>query len=269
MMIFLFSQSRAVLIALEALTLMFVMTRVYDGASALGALLVFVIGSIIAAAASAIYAGLLHHRFLLVLYSMQRPDDFIKYYEPLLLSKWIPSNVRFTLTAYLSNGYAAKGDFSRARKLLDDAPKISKRQQLSCDLILCANRASIALAEGAAEEAAAQLDRMEQLISSGNLNAKKRAAQETILKTQRAQLCILRGKCTMADCDILRDESRKPGSALRKTELNCFMGRAYAQLGQNPFAKEYLSAAAQSKETCWGKLAANALKSIRNDSAQK
>ncbi len=267
MMIFLFSQSKAVLIALEALTLLFVMTRIYDGASFLGALAVFLIGSIIAVLGAGFYAGILHHRLLLVLYSLMRPDDFIRVYEPLLSCKWIPANVRFTLTAYLSNGYAAKGDFPRARTLLDNAPQAGRRQAVNRELILCGNRTSIALAEGAAKEAENQLDRMAELTKSGRLNAKKRAAQQAIHAVQTAQLHVLRGECHVADCDILREESKKPGSALRKTELNFFIGRAYAQLNQPSFAKEYLTAAAQGKDVTYGKLAANALKALKATNA--
>ena len=263
MMIFLFSQSRAVLIALEALTALFMMTRAYDGASALSVLLVFVIGSILSVLGANLYAGLLHHRCLLVLYALQRPEDFIRIYEPLLTSKWIPKNVRFTLTAYLSNGYAAKGDFSRARELLESMPVVDKRQAAACALILCGNRASIALAEGAQAEARAQLVRMEQLLLSSPFPAKKLAAQQTIFSTQTAQLHILTGESHVSDCDTLREESKKPSSALRKTELNYFIGRAYMQLGHPSFAKEYLSAAAASEAVIWGRLAASALKSLR------
>jgi len=262
MMIFLFSQSRAVLIALEALTALFMMTLAYDGASALSLLLAFLLGSAIAVFVSGFYAGILHHRCLLVLYALQKPADFIRVYEPLLSCRWIPANVRFTLTAYLSNGYAAKGDFARARALLDGAEKTGKRQELDRELILCGNRASIALAEGAAKEAASQLARMEALLSGVRLSAKKRAAQQTILRMQTAQLHILRGEGHAPDCDLLREESKKPGSALRKTELNCFIGRAYAQMGQDAFAKEYLTAAAKCKDVVWGRLAATALKGL-------
>lgn len=269
MMIFLFSQSRAVLIALEALTLLFVMTRIYDGASAVGALLVFLAGSIIAVLAASFYAGLLHHRLLLVLYALERPKDFIRVYEPLLSCKWVPANVRFTLNAYLSNGHAAMGDFSRARQLLDRAPQAGKRQAFNRELILCANRTSIALSEGAAEEAKAQLLCMEELIRSPKMSAKNRDAHRVILKGQNAQLRILRGEGSIEDCDTLRSESKKPGSALRKTELNYFIGRGYAQLNQPAFAREYLSAAAKSKEIHLGVLAAHALAALGPDPEKK
>lgn len=265
MMIFLFSQSRAVLIALEALTLMFVMTRIYDGSSMLGALMVFIAGTVISVLGAGFYAGILHHRRLLILYSLMQPDPFIRIYEPLLACRWIPSNVRFTLTAYLSNGYAAKGDFSRARALLDHAPQAGRRQALNRDLILCSNRVSIALAEGAAAEAEKQLSHMANHIASGRLNAKKRAAQQSIHASQTAQLHILRKECRVADCDLLRAESKKPGSALRKTELNYFIGQAYVQLKQTSFASEYLNAAAQGKDVYYGKLASSALKALKND----
>ncbi|MBR5226183.1 MAG: hypothetical protein IKV90_11060 [Clostridia bacterium] len=269
MMIFLFSQSRAVLIALEALTFLFMMTRIYDGASALGTLLVFLIGSVIAVLVAGFFAGMLHHRLLLVLYSLKRPDDFIRLYEPLLSSKWIPSNVRFTINAYLSNGYAAKGDFARARELLDNAPQISKRRKTDCDLILCGNRANIALFEGAAKEAEAQLQLMEQLIASGAMDAQKRTLQQAILKTLCAQLHILSGECHMQDCDMLREESKKPGSALRRTELSYFIGKAYMLLNQPALAKEYLEDAAASKELHAGRLAANALSALASASKHK
>ena len=265
MMIFLFSQSRAVLIALEALTALFMMTRIYDGASALSVLLVFVIGSMLSVFGANLYAGILHHRCLLELYALQRPEDFIRIYEPLLSRRWVPANVRFTLTAYLSNAYAAKGDFSRARSLLDSVPPVKKRRALDSALILSGNRASIALAEGAAGEAKSQLERMAELIAGGKLPAKQRAAQTAIHAMQSAELHILTGNGHAADCDTLRAESKKPGSALRKTELNYFIGRAYMQLGQPSFAKEYLCAAAESKTVVWGRLAASALNGLRSE----
>lgn len=269
MMIFLFSQSRAVLIALEALTFLFMMTRIYDGASVLGVLLVLLIGSIIAVLGAGFYAGMLHHRLLLILYSLGRPDDFIRVYQPLLSSKWIPSNVRFTINAYLSNGYAAKGDFSRARELLDNAPKTAKSRKTDCDLILCSNRANIALFEGAIKEAQAQLQIMEQLISSGALDAQKRSLQQAILNTLRAQLHIVSGECHVQDCDLLREESKKPGSVLRRTELSYFIGKAYLLLDQPSLAKEYLEDAAASKELHAGRLAANALRALSCNAGNK
>lgn len=269
MMIFLFSQSRAVFLALEALTFLFMMTRIYDGASALGVLIVFLIGSLIAILGAGFYAGMLHHRFLLVLYSLKRPDDFIRVYEPLLSSKWIPSNVRFTINAYLSNGYAAKGDFARARELLDNAPKTAKNRKNDCDLILCGNRANIALFEGAATEAEAQLKTLEQLIASSAMDAQKRSLQQAILKTLRAQLHILSGECHIQDCDLLREESKKPGSALRRTELSYFIGKAYMHLEQPALAREYLEDAAASKELHAGRLAANALRTLTSSSRNK
>lgn len=158
--------------------------------------------------------------------------------------------------------------FSRARALLDQAPEAGRRQAVNRALILCANRTSIALAEGAAGEAEAQLERMAQIIKTGRMPEKKRAAQREIHAGQTAQLRVLRGECHIADCDILRTESKKPGSALRKAELNYFIGQAYAKLNQPSFAREYLTAAAQAKESHFGQLAANALKGLKSDGAQ-
>jgi len=263
MMVFLFSGSTAVLLACEALTAMFMMTRLYDGAGFLSAALVLIIGSIISVFASNTYAGLLHHRALLVLYSMLQPDEFIRLYAPLQQRRFIPTNVRFTLTAYLSNGYAAKGDFAEARRLLDSAPAAGKRQALARELILTGNRACIALAEGSTKEASAQIEHLQSLITDSRMPAKKRAAQQDILRTLRAQLNVLQECCTQDDCDHLRQTSKAPGSVLRKTELNYYIGKAYALLGNEVLAKEYLTPAAASKTTVYGRIAAAALKTLR------
>ena len=269
MMMFLFSGSTAVLLAGEALTALFIMTQLYDGTALMSAALVLLIGSVISVFASNTYAGLLHQRALLVLYSQLQPEEFIRLYAPLRERKLIPSNVRFTLTAYLSNGYAAAGDFAEARRLLDNAPTAGRRQALARDMILTGNRACIALAESCAEEARLQIEHMQRLITDRRMSAKARTAQQDILHTLRAQLNVLENRCTQDDCDYLRQTSKAPGSALRKTELNYYIGKAYALLGNETMAREYLTPAAANKTVFYGKLASAALKPLRSASQNK
>lgn len=259
MMILLFSACKAWMLGSEALVFLFCMTRLYDGASILSVLLLLLLGSVLCFFAVSLYATTQHHRLLLVLYSLQRPDDFIRLYEPLLSRKFLPANLRFTLTAYLSNGYAAKGDFVKARALLKEAPLLGKRQQKNRALILCENAGSIALSEGSVQLAQEQLAQLPELIKA--LPAKKRAQHEAILKTMTAQLHVIKQEATMEDCDLLREESKKAVSALRKTELCYAVGMAYAQLGEYRFAREYLAQAADAK-VYYGKLAARALKDL-------
>ena len=107
------------------------------------------------------------------------------------------------------------------------------------------------------------------LISSGALDAQKRSLQQAILNTLRAQLHIVSGECHVQDCDLLREESKKPGSVLRRTELSYFIGKAYLLLDQPSLAKEYLEDAAASKELHAGRLAANALRALSCNAGNK
>lgn len=265
MMILLFSSCKAWFIGCEALVLLFVMTRIYDGASVFSVLLLFALGSLLSFFGISLYATAQHHRLLLLLYSLQRPADFIRMYEPLLDVQHLPANLRFTLTAYLSNGYAAKGDFEKARYLLAHAPAVGRRQAENCEIILCENLASIALAERDTAQAKAQVVRLQSLITSGRLNSKKKAEHSAILKTLQAELNILQQEITSQSCDLLRAEIKKTVSPLRKTELGYYIGIAYSQLGENRFAREYLTPAAENREVCYGRLAARALRDLPDD----
>lgn len=265
MMILLFSPCKAWLIGCETLVLLFVMTRIYDGASISSVLLLFALGSLLSFFGVSLYATAQHHRLLLVLYSLQRPADFIRMYEPLLEIRRLPSNLRFTLTAYLSNGYAAKGDFAKARSLLAAAPAAGRRQAASCEAILCENLASIALSEGDAAQAQAQIGKLQSLIASGRFSGKMQTEHSAILKTLCAELSILGQENIAQSCDLLRGEIKKSVSPLRKTELNYYVGTAYAQLGETRFAREYLTPAAENREVCYGRLAARALGDLPDD----
>lgn len=263
MMISLFSSARSALLACESVVFLFVMARRYDGAAVHSVLLLALLGSALSFLGVSLYATALHHRLLLLLYSLLRPDDFIRAYEPLLEKKRVPANIRFTLTAYLSHGYTAKGDFEHARALLACAPRVGKRRMPDCELVLLGNLASIALCEGNAEEAGAHLARLAALARSGKLRKKKRAEQEAILVLLSAELNILEGKALQDACDRLRGESKQGGSALRQTELAFYIGRAYAALGETSLARTYLTQAAKAADTIrYGELAAKALREL-------
>lgn len=272
MLISLFSQSLAAMIAGESLVLLFVMTRLYDGASAFSVILLFLFGSLISFIGANLYAVALHHRLLLLLYSLQKPKDFIRLYEPLLRKHSLPSNVRFTLCAYLSNGYAAMGDFKHAYTLLEQSPSVGRLHAAERDRLLCGNRISLALAQGDFIQAHTLCDALERSIQQGRLSKKKRKNQLALLRTLRVQTAAIRGTCTHEDCVFLCQQAKKARSALKRTELSYAAGLAYLALNDAGNARPYLVLAAQSKQDMhYGMLAAKALSSlsINSPSASK
>lgn len=263
MMIPLFPKCKSALLACGLFSLLFASARLYDGASPFSALLLFVFLMSLGVLGVGAYSVVLHQRLLLLLYGHQQPAEFIRIYEPLRDVKPLAANVRFTLTAYLSNAYAAQGDFDRALQLLDEAPHAGRREETNRRMLLCGNRASIALARGDGDEAAGQLSELESLLAKARLGKRKRQEQENIVATLRTQLNVLRGENLHAACDYLRAKVEKGGSPLLRTELNYFIGSAYAQRGEAKLARPFLTQSAQAGGALhYARLAEQALASL-------
>lgn len=193
-----------------------------------------------------IRAAMLHQRLLGILYLRQQPKEFIEIFKPLLQQKNMRPNARFTILAYLSNAYAAMGDFKTALELLDTEPALRGRRNEEARALLAGNRCSIYLYMGDVARGEKELTELSALSSSG-----KAAQQQEILELLRSQLAALQGKATQKDADVVRNRLSGKGSPLHKTQLSYQLGLIYFQLGEKAFTRHYLEEAAKASQEIW------------------
>lgn len=197
-----------------------------------------------------IRAAMLHQRLLGILYLLQRPKDFIEVFKPLSMQKKMRLNARFTVTAYLSNAYAAMGDFKTALEVLDLAPALRGRRGKEAEALLSGNRCSIYLYMGQLQQAEKELERLSSLSSSDSRRG-IRAQQADTLEILRVRLNTAHGGAVQKDADLIRGRLSGKGSALYKTQLRYLLGQIYIQLGEYDFAAHYLNEAAKAGNQIW------------------
>lgn len=253
-MLTLFKKYFTYLIAGEAVILALAAALIHDHVSWGWVVAAVLFPSLILLAALEMKAGITHQRLLGILYILQRPEDFIKAYEPVAMQEKVRSNVKFTALAYLSNAYAAMGSFKKALSILDGMPPLPESRRLDGDILLAGNRCSIYLGLGDLENAAAQYGRLTALAAEGG--GRKSGGTAELL---RIRLAAAKGEAAASDADYVREELKKNASALHKTELRYILGLIYTQLGEKDFAAAYLNEAAAAGSQLWAGVQAKLL----------
>lgn len=192
----------------------------------------------------------LFQRLLGLLYHWQQPSRFVEAFSPLLGAKRVRNNLLFTVNAYLSNGYAAMGDFEKALSLLDSAPNLPPSRRMAGEVMLCINRCSALLYMAELERAKGQYEKLCGILDD---NKESRALREYSKSAEllRLRLRLADGEATKDDADTVREALKEQASAFHKTELNYLLGMIYKQLEECDFARYYLSDAAQNGGETW------------------
>lgn len=235
----LFPKAKAYLIAGCGVTFLFVGTLVHDRAAWHVVAMVAVCGAAASWLFAELYATAQHHKLLLILYGLLNPCEFIARYEPFLETQGIRSRVRLTLLAYLSNGYAALGDFARAEQLLDDASTLSCEARGDGNALLAGNRCAIQLSRGDASSARNHLDDLKREIA-GMPSGKKRRAFEETGNMLSACAAIAERRCTHNDIVFLERRLKRNTSRLYGLELKLWLARAHLALGESAQAAAHL-----------------------------
>ena len=179
-------------------------------------------------------ANLLHRQVLSILYHLCLPGDFVRIYEPLTQQKRVRKNALFTTLTYLSNGYAAMGNFVEALAVLDRVPVMRRNKE--APVLLAGNRCSCYLYLGQMEQARLQLELLKKTMLS--LKGKKLQQYVEISELLRIRLELARGTVTQEDAEYLKHKLRRQNSPYHSAELNYLLGLAYQQLWQDHLAKD-------------------------------
>lgn len=234
------------LFAGETVILALAAALIHDGIGWPAIVAVAVVLSLILLVVLELRAAMLHQRLLSILYHQQQPKDFIQVFFPLSQQRRVRPNAMLTVMAYLSNAYAAQGDFNKALEILDAAPTLRGRRGDEARALLAGNRCSIYLYMGDVARGEKELAELSALVSSG-----KAARQQETLELLRTQLATLQGKATQKDADLVRNKISGKGSSLHNTQLSYQLGLIYSQLGEKAFARHYLEEAAKAGKEIW------------------
>lgn len=244
-MINLFSKTKALFILGEAIAFLAAAALYHDGTSGPICILVFIALSIFVYIMMEANAAILYRKLLGLLYISENPLAFISACTPLLTNKYIRANVRFSLQAYLSNAYAASGDFNKALSLLNDMPRLPSKHLQAGKALVASNRCSIYTNMDDAGSAAEQYGLYLKLTNNRNGKQKEEA---NIL---RIKISLIEESATQHDADFIRNTLKKRCSPLYQAELQYLLGCIYLSLKENHFAKIYLSEAAKSDKQLW------------------
>lgn len=194
-------------------------------------------------------AALMHRRVLELLYFYCNPFAFTEAYAPLTRQKWVRKNTRFTALAYLSNGYAAMGEFQMALDTLDELPAMAGTRSKEAVTLTDGNRCSIYLHMGDEDRAERELQSLEKDIS--RLHGRKQLQYLQNMELLNIRLRLLRGEATQEDVEYLKNRLRRPTSPLFCAEVNYYVGKILLALGDTRTALEYLRDAAAGEGTLW------------------
>ncbi|NCB05094.1 MAG: hypothetical protein EOM69_06180 [Clostridia bacterium] len=251
MMVFLFPNFRNDAMAGEGMLVsLSVITYFWKGAWQ-APVLMFLFGTVVLMTVLSMRATAEHQRILMELYGAQNPRAFVKDYAPLLKRRLAPANVRFTLHAYLSNGYAALGEFDKAMAILDSAPALRGRRKQAAVALLAGNRCNIELARGNLEAACKQWTLLKAALDSKGVMPKEYAALSGSLAFLLRQLKLLEGSVTQEDAEAFEKQLAGTKSPLQRTELSLLLGRTWLALKQTDKAKPPLSQAAAANRELW------------------
>lgn len=223
---------------------MFSAALIHDGRYAAAAVLFALLSAAVFFCVS-FQAAAMHRRLLGILYTFMRPDDFISVYAQLPEKKHIRANIRFSMMAYLSNGYAAGGRFEQALAVLDKMPPLPPHRQEEGEAILAGNRCDIFLAMGNLTSAQAQYDKLMACVARGI------GTQNEIAQLLNIKLRLAHDNVKDQDADYVRQLIKKDSSAFYKANMKLLVGQIYVALGELDFARSYLTEVAQGDKQMW------------------
>ncbi len=246
----LFPKGKAYLALGCAVTFLFVGALMHDGARWHVAAAAAVCGVSASWLLAELYAAMQHHTLLLILHRLLQPREFIKRYGALLEERGLRPRVRLTLLAYLSNGYAALGDFARAEQLLAEASNLPCAKQRDCLALLAGNRCAINLARGDTLSARKHLENLLAHIDEMPPGKKRRAYDETksVLGTC---LAIHERRCSHGDTVFLERRLTRNWSALYRLNLEFWLARAHLALDEYGLAEPLLERVSAAGGELW------------------
>lgn len=109
-------------------------------------------------------AVLKHQKIVNILFRKLDPESFIRAYEPLMKRAEGKPGLESTLRNFLSTGYANKGDFETAIRLLDETPPVEGKQAVRGRALQLSNLCSVYLLKGDVSEAQDLLHQLEDLL---------------------------------------------------------------------------------------------------------
>ena len=188
---------------------------------------------------ASISAFMLHRRILNLFYAQLNPHVFITVYQPLLRKANIRKNILFTMKCYLSNAYAAEGQYQKALAVLDSVPVFTGKKRRQCEAILAGNRCELYCAQEMPGAAREEYLKLEELVSAGEVS------QKPILDLLQAKIHLLEGKATKEDYEVVRGLLSPTATRYYQVTVKYLLGRFNEQLGEIAFARAYYSEVAK------------------------
>ncbi len=247
-MLSVFKKYQGWLIMCECGIAVLAMALIYDGVEWPVSLALFFGLSLLAFIVLETMAGIMHRRILCILYLEQRPKEFIAAYRPLTELRGVRKNILFSMRAYLSNAYAAMGDFNTALAVLEEMPELT-RNNLSARALISGNRCSFLLDMGDVDKAEMEYEIFFQTKGSSSGNLRKEL--ESTAQLLGIKFALARGSCGKTEEDTARELYKKSTSALHKTHMQLLLGQIYLQTGRPDIAKEYLKGAVKGGNALW------------------
>lgn len=188
-----------------------------------------VLGNILANMENTRYLGYLHMEL--------DPQKFLNCYRDVPGRLKPGSDGAAIYRSYLADGYAADGDFKTALQLLSEEPPAGN---LPVRGLYAANRSAYYLGNGDAENAAAAIRDLEQIIDACRLNKADLAKNLTVsLKLYRQHLNCLTGQ--KVDSAWLKDAFQSAQYNIRRLEIAKVLAMTALRDGDSAEAKQQLS----------------------------
>lgn len=159
------------------------------------------------------------------------PVRFIELYLPLISESKARKNVQFTMMCYLSNAYAASGNYDKALETLSNPALNTSRNSLQ-EAILAGNRCDIfcALEDIAAAKKAFQ----EAKQASGD-----NRSQKPVLDLLQVKINLLDKTVSDADVNTVKASVNGTSTPYYRINNHYLLAQLYEQLGEYEFAQYY------------------------------
>ena len=177
-------------------------------------------------------AVLKHQKLVNILFRKLDPEAFIQAYEPLMKRAEGKPGLESTLRNFLSTGYASKGDFETAIRLLGETPPVEGKQAVRGRAIQLGNLCNIYLMKGDVSEAQDLLHQLEDLLDDDTEDQAGKDMQGNVV-TLKNYLQAARG--WRADEKYLRNLALNAVEPFHQV-TNCYQ-LALAQLGSRKRAQ--------------------------------